>query len=329
MKKLFMMVLMGGLVFSLAACNGEDDMELLEDAADRLNIYSTDINSITGNFVVPIEGRNDTTIEWEVSPDDVLSLGDTLSGDLAEQEVIVTRPVYGEGDATVTLIATILLGDSETTREFEGTVREMSEDFAVYDTIRQLLDSASSGDELQVEGIVVGKSNHNTFFIADDTAGISLYDPPGNFIGNVSIGDHVLVEGERGAFNGLIQIGFLDTVSVLESDQSLPDVIDLTGMDIEDSDAMIEYQGQRVAHDEMEITTIDEQSNATNFELTRSDDATITLRFDSRLEDSDDLADFLQTLSVGDTIDVDGVIMGWFNAPQLLVFDEEQITVHD
>lgn len=330
MKKVLVLMLMLGFGGVLAACEGDDDQEaLLEGAATALNIYSTDINDITNNFVVPVEGRNDTTIEWEVSPESVLSLGDVIEGDLTEQQVIVSRPAYGEGDADVTLIATLSLGDYETTREFDGRVREFSEDFAMYQSIQNLLDNASMNDELSVEGTVIGITNHNTFFIADDTAGISLYDPAGSYIDKVSIGDRVNVEGERGQFNGLRQIGFLDRVDVIQSNETLPDTHDLTGMDLTDDDAMLEYQGQRIAHDHLEIVDIDEQSNATNFMMESDDGYSITLRFDSRLDDSQDLANFLDDLQTGDSLSVDGVIMGWFNDPQLLVFDETHLTLID
>ena len=214
MKKLFMLALLLGFSFTLAACNGEeedDDEALLEEAAETLAIYSTDINDIRGNFRVPTQGRNDVSISWDVSPSDILELGETYEGDMDEQLIRVNRPDYEDGNVDVTLTATLSLGDYETTVDFEGLVRAMDEGTAVYDSFADLYENAETGDTVVVTGTVVHKVGGG-YFLWDGEQGFSVYGG-----GDVELGDEVEVMGEYDSYHTLYQIGGPDNEDVISS----------------------------------------------------------------------------------------------------------------
>lgn len=70
---------------------------------------------VTGNFDLPLEGANGTTISWVSDNENVIKVADGIAN--------VTRPELGQADATVTLTATIELNGETDTKKFTITVK--------------------------------------------------------------------------------------------------------------------------------------------------------------------------------------------------------------
>jgi hypothetical protein len=79
-----------------------------------------DKDNVTKNFTLPLSGENETTITWEEKTD----TGNNVSIDHETGVVTVTRPDNGNGDAHVTLTATISKGSESDTKELSITVKE-------------------------------------------------------------------------------------------------------------------------------------------------------------------------------------------------------------
>ncbi|PLS80027.1 MAG: glycoside hydrolase family 43 [Chloroflexi bacterium] len=82
-------------------------------AAVQQDLSLGDTSSVIANLSLPTEGTRQSSISWESSKAAVVS-----------NTGVVTRPEYGEGDATVTLTATIIKGTATATKTFTVTVKE-------------------------------------------------------------------------------------------------------------------------------------------------------------------------------------------------------------
>lgn len=105
----------------------------------------------------------------------------------------------------------------------------------------------------------------------------------------------------------------------------MPALVDLNAEAL-DSANLLQFQSRIVKLDDMEVTAVDVDSYGTvNITLKRSDDATITLRWDNRVifPGSDTIKDF----KVGDVVNIAGATIGWFNGPQLSIDNVNQITL--
>ncbi len=240
MKKLLAFAMMFLLIGTLAACGGGDseDQQAVDQAIGNLLIDQS-MSDIRGNFNVPAQIQGLDVI-WETDRDDLIDFGNVVDGAAyPELEVLVTRPEAGEGDQDITLTATIIKGDAEGTREFEGRVREQTEsalytDFA--DLYADIADgNLSNGDILTIEGIVVS-SMSNGIYVWDGNLVFSV------FRGDAEIGDEVSVTGELATWQTLRQISNVESLDVLSSGNDVDmspetktveeiDALDLSGAD--------------------------------------------------------------------------------------------------
>ncbi len=240
MKKILAFAMMFLLIGTLAACGGGDseDQQAVDQAIGNLLIDQS-MSDIRGNFNVPAQIQGLDVI-WETDREDLIDFGNVVDGAAyPELEVLVTRPEAGEGDQDITLTATIIKGDAEASREFEGRVREQTEsalytDFA--DLYADIADgNLSSGDILTIEGIVVS-SMTNGIYVWDGNLVFSV------FRGDAEIGDEVSVTGELASWQSLRQISNVESLDVLSSGNDVDmspetrtveeiDALDLTGAD--------------------------------------------------------------------------------------------------
>lgn len=126
-NKIFNILLLFLLFVSLSACTDTQtpddtddpvdevtltDFEKVEAAKEALDLG--DISAITSNLVLVDETIHFVQIEWTSSDRDIIN-----------ESGIVVRPEHGEGDAIVTLTATLSLNANVDTKSFQVTVLEM------------------------------------------------------------------------------------------------------------------------------------------------------------------------------------------------------------
>ncbi|PLS03763.1 lipocalin-like domain-containing protein [Neobacillus cucumis] len=102
-----------------------NDHQVVEDVQQDLSLGDT--SRITSNLTLPTAGTRDTAISWSSSnPDFVSSTG------------VVNRPAFGEGDATITLTATITKGTATAIKSFTITVLRVYETSLTPEQVSQL-----------------------------------------------------------------------------------------------------------------------------------------------------------------------------------------------
>ncbi len=314
-KKLLLIATLTLTAFFAVACNGEEDVaeyELEVTSEPEMDDY---------DFAIDPAGPYEEGEEVEVTLTDYDA--DAYAFERWEEEGIT---VTEQETYTLTMTA-----DTTLTAVFDELDQELDDPM----DINSVWD-AGLGDTVETQGVVTAITDHETFFIEDDERAVGVYDEDEAYIEDLSIGDEVQVIGERGGWDldwwdsdyDLVQIDALESVLTVESDEVLPESVDLDEADLEDEDEMIDYQGHLVDLSDMEVTDVDEDEHGNiDVELERDDGAEISLRYDSRLADSADDADHLLELGAGDEVELEAITLGWFDGPQLLYSDADQVTV--
>ncbi len=303
MKKVLLGLLSLLAIVAIAGCRRTPEPEsiTLSDSAFELEVGETATVTAT---IEPEEADQD--VEWSSSAAGVATVSNG------------TITAVAPGTATITASSAL---DSDINATVSVTVIPVAMDIA------DILD-ADEGDEVVAVAVVIAKTNHNTFQLQDSTGAIAVYSP--DFTDEVNVGDEIRITGERGAFNGLLQISNVESVEVLNTGQSLPQVVDITEQNWMSSTVMLPFQSHRVAIDALMVDTVSTPSNAIQVTLVDpfNTDRTIALRLDTRLDDTDAEA-MMNDLSVGDVIDISDAIVGWFHSQQLLVTSATTISASD
>ncbi len=313
MKKLLLGLTLFLGLFALAACGGSvsEEQQLVDNARDAL-LLAADASRITSDINLPTAGRNGTTITWVSSNPSVVSNTGT-----------VTRPEPGEGNAIVNLTATITLNESSATRTFEVSVVEMPESDVV-----KIVDALATpvGEVVTIRGLVThAYQGLNRVALQDETGGIFLF---GVSSFGVNIGDEIEVLGVRRDFNGLKQLDPVESITILSRNNPQPEaaLIDF-------STDLINYQNQSVRIEGLllqENLTKISNTSGVNFNLVDEDgEVVIIFRIESEgnlgAEIRDPMVDLMNSLIGGESVTIDGGLVGWFNAPQIIITNVNQL----
>jgi hypothetical protein len=105
-----------------------EDVAAAKDALTEGDIIfapGDDKNSVTQDFTLPIEGLNDTTIEWEI-----VNIGDVEDYIVLMFEFVffLARPTSSDGDQNVQLRATIRKGAESETKDLQVVLKATTQD---------------------------------------------------------------------------------------------------------------------------------------------------------------------------------------------------------
>lgn len=172
-----------------------------------------------------------------------------------------------------------------------------------------------------IEGVVSGLVSNGTYSIEDATDAVSLRPLSGaTFV----IGNKYQVLVSKSEYKGLLQAEQkLEATDLGVS--TLPAFVNLDSEELT-SDNLLKYQSNLISLTKVIISNYSKQVGdytTVSFTLTRSDNATIAFRYDSRIGVSD--TTLLYSLKDGDIIDVVGAPLGWYNAPQISFSNSSQI----
>jgi uncharacterized protein YdeI (BOF family) len=212
--KRFSFVFVVALLVVLAAC-GKDTTTTTEDpniaklAEAKTALILGDLTQVKSDLSLPTEGRNGTTISWESDDTDVIG-----------NDGVVTRPDHGDGNAQVTLTATLTLGEQTDTKTFDARVIEAPE--KIGGTISGVLDQDKDA-VVTVDSAIVFALRDAGYYIADDSGYLYVYtsDAP-----TVSVGDEVNLVGTLDIYYNQPELKDLTTEDVLSSSNDLPTPID-------------------------------------------------------------------------------------------------------
>ncbi len=307
MRKLLLGMLSVFALVVIAAC-GTDPIDVESVTLDEGDMELEVGETVTVSATVEPEDADNLEVRWSTSNSQVAVV--------SEGEIQALRP--GSATITATSRADEDISDSLTITVIAGPM-----------SVEDVLD-AEEGDEVNTIGVVTAITNHATFFIQDDSGAIAVYDGDAVVIEDINVGDEVRLWGERGAFNGLLQVTNLTRYEVLSTGNDLHEPADLAGVDIEENAAMLPYQSQRVSLEGYLVESIstDDHDNIMVDLFSPFDETTITIRYDSRLGHDDDAAALLE-LEVNDLIDVTGMTLGWFHSPQLLYTSADEFAMSE
>ncbi|MFW6299119.1 MAG: immunoglobulin-like domain-containing protein [Bacillota bacterium] len=207
MKKILTLTLVLLGIFSLAACGNGEDQEYVEEARDRL-VLAFQRDNVTSDVTLPTELGNypDVEITWESDDSDIVDSDGT-----------VNRPEAGDGNASVTLTATLTYEDAEATRDFDLTVIEKVEE-NLQDDFSELYEDGSTGETITLQGVVTSIFSGGAFLWDGDTH-MAIYDSPDFEIHDeVELGDEIKYTGEYAKYNTLYQVSERESLEVVSSD---------------------------------------------------------------------------------------------------------------
>lgn len=159
--------------------------------------------------------------------------------------------------------------------------------------------AATVGNIVKFQGVITSKPGFNgagSFYVQDDTAGIFLYSPGSGF----SVGQEVIVEGKRDAYNGEVQIR--PTSVEIVGTKELPAVQTVTAEAIDDS-----YLGELVQLEQVTVSevTTDSYDNFT-MNLLTTDNKKVVVYNDSRGGLTGTA--FKEAFKEGDVVNVTGIV---------------------
>lgn len=135
----------------------------------------------------------------------------------------------------------------------------------------------SNNVKVQVKGIVYGVNIRPAglqFVIRDNTGGIGVFNPAGNFGYTVKEGDEILISGTVNHFRGLTQISFMDTLLKVSTGNTIKSPVVVTKLGENTESDLVQIKGVRWAQTKPTTWTAN-----TNFKFTNGTD-TVEVRVD-------------------------------------------------
>ena len=289
------------------------DQERLDMALETA-ITIPDADMILENISLPSSIGFGSVVTWTSSNEAVVATDGT-----------VTRPT--DGDAEVTLTATVTIGSaSETLPEIVVIVKDAAFDPTPL-TVSEALE-VTSGSVL-VEGVVTNILTNLNATIEDENSGIVIR-LSSTQLSRLSVGDKVIIEGTRSAFNGLAQIVNQDAnyvIQIIESNVDIPESNTIDELDLLENSNWLSFQSRRVNLSGAVVKSIGTVAGNGSFNVMIELPGTereIALRYEGTLN-NEELSNLLLALEVGSVINIQNVTVGWFNNPQLAITDSSQI----
>lgn len=253
-------------------------------------------------MTLPALGSNGTEIVWESDNEAVIN---ATTG-------VVTLPE--DGFAEVTLTATITKGDATDTKEFTVAVG-----IPPVVTIAELLEF-NAGRKVTFIGTVSGFTPFTTFnnfdkvWVEDETGAITVYRA--SLPATLAIGDKFEFTGTTAVFNQLKQIDQGVEFTAIDKGNALIPATDVTGVDQLTAD----FQAKRI-NVSGEVVSVNASGQTM---VIKVGETNLTVRANSNDATNAVNAKML-TAVAGQVVDLTNIHVDWFNGPQLLPTDAEQI----
>ncbi len=266
--------------------------------------------AVIGYFAA--EYNEETTLSISTSLFGATVVYDTASTFFDVATGAVTLPAMGR--ETVTVTATITLGTETDTATIE---------FVVGPVLISSLYTTADATIVTVQGVVVAGEYYRTFFIQDASGAVAIYTSSTTFAADLIVGNLVEVTGELDFYSGLVEVK-PSAVTVLATDQTLPDVLDIESYNLV---GLVDMQSQTVSLMELVVTDVyvDSYDNITLTFLDVSSDVSVSMKWDSRTTLSTEAQAQIDAVALGDVVDLT-TTLGWKNGPYLFYSDTSIIT---
>lgn len=288
------------------------DQQKADAVATLLTSQFNNINRVSGaTLTLPTENTSfNATIAWAATGDNasVINLTNGKLGNVS-------------ADTNVTLVATVTVG--EVSEEVTLTITVKPVELSTINAVK----STAVGTFVMVEGVVTNVVGRN-IFIQDHTGGIVVYyglsgTDLANAVADYVVGAKVQVVGQYNAFNGLHQIEFVVSKTVISQDN----VVAAETITAVDATILLPLQAKKINLYGFTIKEAFTVSTSGYNVILTNGTADITLRVDSRLANLTEINTKMGTFAVGNEVTIEGATIGWFNAPQIALGHPDQINL--
>ena len=334
------------LTLAIASLNGTQP---LTPDGEAVKLYADDGKTITIANSWVRDGET-VAISWATNSATAFTFEDI---DENSQRAIPVYPAFGEAAKGVSLTATATLGEASGTATFVFYLYPPAEVFTRSDLATIRTDKKAK-DRVWVEGFVYAlmENDWNMVFIADGQFGIALYhlDLSGHQTVNdtinggkraLEVGDYVKAIGKYSPYNGLAEVGFLETVEIIavpdyatEPSTKLlteTDFLSATGLLGRDAAKVkvegLVFNGKYLDKDGLVVEGLDTTGAAHRDVVFMLGETEVKLNISYHVGSAKQIAlqSFLNGLTAGQTVTFEGPL-GWYNTPNLAYTDISQLT---
>ena len=235
---------------------------------------------------------------------------------------VVTMPT--DKMVKVSITATIVLGEVTLTRNYEMALGNYPLS-AIGDIITAFGEGTMVKDTpIRIKGILTGGSTPSAFWIQDATGGMNIYVPSAlrTIFATYAQGIEVEITGFYDNYNGLHEIyNFTaNTYKVTNTQPAVPAAQEISNV-LFTSEDMAEFHAELVKVTGLTLKeAVAETTSSFNFYLVNAEtEQEFVVRLDSRMPFFADVLAELMTFEAGDVVDLDGLVVGWYNGPQLVI----------
>jgi hypothetical protein len=313
--------------FAIYYVGGADGITATLTDEDKLKIDAAAISvpaSITEATTLPLPktGSNGSTIAWTFT--DSTNLSNSYVN-LTDGKV--TIPV--DSQVTVSITATITIGT------LDPEVRIFVLKIGVYPISTTIeAKSVATDTVVRVVGVITATTDDIAFgayWLQDAAGAISLFDPT-NILEPSIIGKTYDIVAPLTPFNGLLQLRISSLSQMVEvtGDQalSIPTPLDISSLTL-NSTNLLPLQSQLVTLNGF-ILKIDLNATYTgsfSMNFVNSTGQEIVVRLDRDVPGFANFVSIVASAPAGSPFNFEGLILGWFNNPQLLVASTSKVTV--
>lgn len=188
--------------------------------------------------------------------------------------------------------------------------------------------AANVNDLVVTKGIVTLKIGNNAY-IQDATGGIYVYVGTGSGSAELGsklvVGNEVKVVGKRAVFNQAAQIGTIQSIEVLNTNQTVPAAVEVT-----DLSKLLEYEGQLVTIKDVTITYIPNIGTGAYSVKVAKEEVDFEVRVDAAALEFAGIKSLFQSSVAGLKVDLINVVASRFNATlQVMVSLEDNVVVKE
>ncbi len=286
-----------------------DDAEAVQTALDAIVLPATITENTTLDFPAELYG---VTLTYASDNETVITTAGVVDvSTLTNQETVTITVTATRGTVTDTKVITVKVGEVPLT-----TILEIYDDVTIPD-----------GSQIKIQGIVTAQTKNSGFWIQDTTAGLNIYIYDSTQQAELAalVGQEVILVGEKDIYNGLYEIKNVTEITVVNATPTPITPADLTGV-VLDATNLAAYKGQLISFDGYVLKATITASSGTSFNFTLINLTTgneISIRVESTLPDYAAVYAELTSYVTGSAIDVSGIIVSWYNTPQLAVVNAD------
>lgn len=174
------------------------DQQIVDSVKATLEVATT----VNANFTLKTVLAGGVSVSWVSSNPSIISIDG--------QNATVTQPAFEDGDATVTLTATLTLNDVTATKTFTVTVLK-GENAAEIEasTVAEAL-AAAIDAEVTVRGVVSAlaytSATPGGFYLTDATGSVYVFGS--NTASEVKVGQEIVISAKRAEYKGVQQLSY-------------------------------------------------------------------------------------------------------------------------